>query len=345
MAGPLVLITGATGHIGFRTLVKLLEAGFRARISSRKLSSAQKLKDLPSIKPYTESVEFVEVPDFLAEGAFDEAVQGADYVLHLASPIPDDSHIGGQFDIYELYINPAIQGTIGMLKSASKSTSIKRVIITASVANLELKEGKSSIGPDDLKPAPSREDMQKSPWIAYSGAKILAHEATLKYVEDNKLPFDVLYILPGYVQGRNEPVTASKQLHDGPSSNETMVQYVMGGKSQVPMPTNFVHVDDVAVAHVAALTSLEAKNGERFVVCPAPFKSYSEIEVLVKKLFPEEVKSGLLPLGGEQACRGGPFDSSNTQEKLGVKYHDLESMVESLIGQYVELLKKEKSAA
>lgn len=55
---------------------------------SRKLSSAEKLKDLPSIKPYAESLEFIEVPDMLAEGAFDSAVQGVEYILHLASPSP-----------------------------------------------------------------------------------------------------------------------------------------------------------------------------------------------------------------------------------------------------------------
>lgn len=64
MSKPLVLITGATGHIGFRTLVFALQAGYRARISSRKLAQAQALKRAESIKPYLDSIEFVEVPDF-----------------------------------------------------------------------------------------------------------------------------------------------------------------------------------------------------------------------------------------------------------------------------------------
>jgi uncharacterized protein YbjT (DUF2867 family) len=51
MSKPLVLITGATGHIGFRTLVFALKAGYRARISSRRLAQAEALKNVESIKP------------------------------------------------------------------------------------------------------------------------------------------------------------------------------------------------------------------------------------------------------------------------------------------------------
>src|SRR5271154_1668138 len=86
---PLVLITGATGHIGFATLLALLKTdSYRARISSRKLSSAQSLGSHPLLVPYTDLLEFVEVSDFLAPGAFDSATQGVDYILHLASPLP-----------------------------------------------------------------------------------------------------------------------------------------------------------------------------------------------------------------------------------------------------------------
>ena len=89
LEAPLVLITGATGHIGFRTLAVALEAGYRARVSSRSLQMAEKLRSLPSIKPHADKVEFVEIPDFLAPGAFDNAVQGVSYIIHVASPIPD----------------------------------------------------------------------------------------------------------------------------------------------------------------------------------------------------------------------------------------------------------------
>ena len=341
MSKPLVLITGATGHIGFRTLAQLLEAGYRARVTSRSLASADRLKALPSIKPYLDSVETVEVPDVLKEGAFDEVVKGVDYVLHLASPLPDASL--SNFDLDSTYIGPAIQGTVGMLKSASKATSVKRVVITASIGVLAPQEGKPTVGPNDIGAVPSRELMQSNAWVAYKGSKILAHEAAVKYTTDNSPHFEVLHILPGYVQGRNETAIKAKTLFDFPSSNATMVQYVMGVKGEMPFPCNLVHVEDVAAVHVAALAIKNVQNGERFTVS-GPQIAYKDIDEIVKRLFPEEVKSGLLPLGGEVQGAGMNLDISSTREKFGIEVQGLEAMVQSLIGQYVELLKKEKGA-
>lgn len=227
-----------------------------------------------------------------------------------------------------------------MLKSAAKSPTVKRVVITASVTVLGPQEGKTTIGPNDLKPAYPKEVMATNPWIAYSGSKTLAHEAAVKYMADTNPHFSVIHIFPAYVQGRNETVTTSQQLYDGPSSNHTMVQYVMGKKSEAPRPSNFVHVDDVAKVHVAALSSATATNGERFIASAPPIE-YKDIDAAVKKLFPKEVESGLLPLGGEQVTVGGVFETATTTEKLGVEFQGLEPMVQSLIGQYVELLKKE----
>lgn len=118
----------------------------------------------------------------------------------------------------------------------------------------------------------------------------------------------------------------------------------MGMKNQSSSPRNLVHVDDVAAVHVAALTSGKVSNREHFVVSAPPVESYREIDEIVKKLFLEEVESKLLPLGGQQVLMGSIFDTSSTKEKLGIEFLGLGPMVDSLIGQYIELLKKEKHA-
>ena len=90
MSKQLVLITGATGHLGFRTLVLALQAGYRARLAVRKLEQhSKKIRSTASVKPYLDSVEFVQVSDIAAAGAFHEAIKGVDFVLHIASPIPN----------------------------------------------------------------------------------------------------------------------------------------------------------------------------------------------------------------------------------------------------------------
>ena len=84
----LVLLTGATGFIGFRTLVETLKAGYRVRASVRSNEGVQKVRNAASIKPYLDQLEFVLVEDILKDDAYFEAVKGVDYVIHLASPTP-----------------------------------------------------------------------------------------------------------------------------------------------------------------------------------------------------------------------------------------------------------------
>jgi uncharacterized protein YbjT (DUF2867 family) len=85
------LITGATGHVGFRTLVFLLREGYRARIVHRRPEQSALLKSTTSLKPFIDELEFVQVKDFLVTGAFDEAVREVDFVIHVASPVELDA--------------------------------------------------------------------------------------------------------------------------------------------------------------------------------------------------------------------------------------------------------------
>ena len=87
MSKQIILFTGATGHLGFRTLVIALEAGYRARVVLRRLEQAEKIKHARSIKPHSDSMGYVQVPDIRAATAYDEAIKGVDYVLYIASPI------------------------------------------------------------------------------------------------------------------------------------------------------------------------------------------------------------------------------------------------------------------
>ena len=341
MAKPLVLITGASGHIGFATLSLVLKKGYRVRIASRKLSTAQKLKDLPSIKPYRDSISFAEIPDFLAPNAFNEAAKDVDYVLHIASPLPDDNLAGTEFSIEEEYIKPAIQGNIGILKAAQKSPSVKRIVITSSIAILAKKDDGTTAGPDDLAPLPKTEEILRAPWAAYAASKTLANAAADEFVKTQNLHFDVVHILPSYVQGKNEPVTSSRELSERPSSNQTMVNFLRGVKETQPRPLNFVFVDDVAATHVAAMEAKDITSGERFIAAYPELVQWEEVRNVAKRLFPKEFETGLLSADGEQPGWGMNLDPSKTTERFEIRFHGIDDMVRSLVGQYLELVKAE----
>jgi len=64
-------------------------------------------------------------------GAYDDAVKGVKYVVHVASPFASPDLMESQFETG--YIQPAIQGTVGILDSALKTKGIERIVITSSI--------------------------------------------------------------------------------------------------------------------------------------------------------------------------------------------------------------------
>lgn len=96
MSTPLVLITGATGHLGFRALVLALEAGYRVVATVRREEQAKKIYSKHSILPYQDQLSFAVVKDITAPGAFKEAMQGVTYVIHIASPIASPAPSGNE---------------------------------------------------------------------------------------------------------------------------------------------------------------------------------------------------------------------------------------------------------
>ena len=91
MSNQLILITGASGHLGFKVLVTALEAGYKARVALRRLEQADKIKSTKSVQPYLDNVEFVQVPNITDELAYEEAIKGVDFVIHCASPLFPDA--------------------------------------------------------------------------------------------------------------------------------------------------------------------------------------------------------------------------------------------------------------
>jgi len=70
-------------------LVEALEAGFHVRATVRSAAKADKILAAPSIKRLNpgNKLEFANVPDMLVEGAYDEAIKGATFAIHVASPL------------------------------------------------------------------------------------------------------------------------------------------------------------------------------------------------------------------------------------------------------------------
>ncbi len=125
-----VLLTGISGYIGNHCAVELLKNGYSVRGSLRSLSKSENVINAikKEIDP-KDNLEFCEL-DLLSDNGWDSAMQGCDYVLHVASPFimfePKDENE---------YVRPAVDGTMRALNSAKKA-GVKRVVITSSMVSM-----------------------------------------------------------------------------------------------------------------------------------------------------------------------------------------------------------------
>jgi nucleoside-diphosphate-sugar epimerase len=125
MSKSTVFITGATGFIGARITAFALRAGYNVKLSVRREAQIDSLRR--AFGDFSGDLDFVVIPDYTKTEAFDTALQGVDHVIHVASPLPNQN---------EDLLTPAVKGTTSVLEAASRVPSIKKVVITASVASL-----------------------------------------------------------------------------------------------------------------------------------------------------------------------------------------------------------------
>ncbi|KAG9773411.1 hypothetical protein KCU88_g5814, partial [Aureobasidium melanogenum] len=329
MAGGLILLTGGTGHVGYRALVEALSRGYHVRASVRSEAKIAQIKAAASIQPYLAQLSFVVVPDIEKDGAFDEALKGVDFVVHIASPLGHPSE-----DLEAHVVNPAIRGTLGILHSALKQPSIQRIVITSSVVAVlpsELRE----FTVDNVEPDP--QGPYSDSFAAYGAGKRLAFNRTRDFIAKEKPHFTVVNILPSFVIGKNELATTPESVRSG--SNGVPMIPLMGGHNPVGVPAAVCHVDDVAFVHIASLDS-RVEGNRNFGINYRGDKpvEWDDAIDIVKKHFPEEVKKGVFPLGGSLKSLPMPFDASETEKVFNFKFKSYEEQIVSLAGHYAEVV-------
>jgi len=121
-----VLVTGITGFVGQHCAAELLKKGYAVRGSVRSLAKTDEVaRGIEKEVHLNGNLEFCEL-DLMNDAGWDKAMEGCDFVLHVASPfvvkVPKDEN---------QLIQPAVEGTLRALKAAKKA-GIKRVVLTSS---------------------------------------------------------------------------------------------------------------------------------------------------------------------------------------------------------------------
>lgn len=337
-APKLVLITGATGFIGFRTLIETLKAGYHARAAVRNESGIQKIKAAHSIQPYLSQLEFALVPDILKDEAYYEAVKGVDHVIHLAYPRTNLKTPPSAETHDEVLIQPAVRGTMNMIKAASHySPTCKRIVITASIVSIiEWPEMFMETG--NIFNEQSRTRSVSGPFDglfeAYGASKVAALSATEEYVRTQKPHFDINHIAPAFVIGKNELASNRAEVLGG--TNSAALSNVLGS-DYGPTPSTSVFVNDVGRMHVLALDP-KIPGGQLFLgVSENSNTKWEDSFAIVKKHFPEAVENGTFPLSGKNPTKRLIFDNKYTKSTLGMVFASFEEQVKSVAEHYLEL--------
>ncbi|MBS2012158.1 MAG: aldehyde reductase [Deltaproteobacteria bacterium] len=258
-----VLVTGASGFIASRIVEQLLAKGHRVRGTVRSLAKGKDLEPLRALPGASERLELVEA-DLLREGAFDDAAQGVEAVLHTASPYVLDAK-----DPQRVLVDPAVKGTRNVLEAAKKSSTVKRVVVTSSMAAItDEPESDHVLTEADWN---EKSSLERNP---YYYSKTLAERAAWDFVEREKPSFDLVVINPFLVIGPSLTPAIN-------TSNQLFVDLLKGTYPGVMNLTwGFVDVRDVAEAHVRAIETPSAKG--RYITAGDTVAMRAVVELLEK---------------------------------------------------------------
>ncbi len=238
-----VLVTGATGYVAGWIVKKLLEDGVHVRASVRDKSKPGKFEHLTKIaKQASGELEIVEA-DLLEIGSFDNAAEGCELIIHTASPFK----FMGLKDPQKELVDPAVNGTKNVLGAASKSSSVKRVVLTSSVVSIygdaiDVRQTENGIFDESHWNTTSSIDHQP-----YSYSKVQAERVAWKVYEQQN-QWDLVVINPGFVLG---PSLTSR-------NDSTSIEYMINltdGTFKMGVPELYytmVDVRNIAEAHIRA---------------------------------------------------------------------------------------------
>ena len=223
-----VLVTGATGLVGFAVADRLKRDGKHVRALVRDVARARTL-----LGPDIELCE----GDVTARESLDVAARGAEVVFHSAG-IPE------QWQRDEGVFDRVNRGGTANVLGAARRAGARRVVYTSTMDVFAAPPGGTLVETNiDREPKPTAYERSKQ--AAEREAEAIAQKG-----------LDVVYVNPGAVYGPSPVVTAL---------NVFIVKLLKGQVPVLPpggMPVAFV--DGVAAAHVAAAE--RGRSGERYLV-------------------------------------------------------------------------------
>ncbi|KAJ4726164.1 Dihydroflavonol 4-reductase [Melia azedarach] len=259
-------VTGATGYIGSWLVKTLLQRGYIVHATVR-----DPAKCLHSFSMWIGSDRLkLFQADLQVEGSFDEAVKGCDGVFHVAASMEFDIHAKDNIEthVQSNIINPAIEGTLNLLKACLKSESVKRVVFTSSISTITAKDINGTWRPavDESCQIPIDHvwNTKASGWV-YVLSKLLTEEAAFKFANENKIDF--VSVITTTVAGPflTASVPSSIRVLLSPITGDSKLFSILSAVRNRMGSIALVHIEDICNAHIFLMENGRAEG--RYICC------------------------------------------------------------------------------
>ncbi|MBS0361504.1 MAG: NAD-dependent epimerase/dehydratase family protein [Proteobacteria bacterium] len=309
MAAETVLVTGGSGYIGGWCVATLLQKGYVVRTSVRDLAKEPAARAaIASVTDPGNRLSFHALT-LTSDDGWDAAMDGCDYVLHVASPLG----VSDPKDPNELIV-PAREGAKRAVGAAIKA-KVKRVVLTSSVAATNKGDRGDWTADETVWSDP--DDPKLS---VYAKSKTLAERAAWEMIHAQTGETQLSTVNPALVLG---PVMSG----DFSESVQVVERLLNGRVPGLPrLGFNVVDVRDVAELHVRAMID-ENSAGERYIAA-ANYAWMADLAELLRARVtgPQKAKIPTRKMPDFVIRLAGLFDKDlgSVTSGLGVK-HDFSS--------------------
>jgi len=273
LPGSTVAVTGASGYIGSHVCAALVQAGYRVRAVVRDPSDEQKIAHLKELPGASGTISFF-AGELLQTGSYNEALAGADAVVHAAAIVEINSVSDPEAEI----VRPSIDGVRNVLASADSAGSIRRFIHISSILAATSFDSSPSACFSECDWNQASTASNGDPYgFAKTAAEreVHSHAGTASY--------DIICLNPGVCLG---PVFCKAHT----KASVVVVRQMLYGNPQPSYKTAFVDVRDVAEANVISLGLegvSEVNIPRRFLICSDTQQEVTTLQEPLRRLFPE----------------------------------------------------------
>ncbi|KAI3411203.1 Epimerase domain-containing protein, partial [Psidium guajava] len=320
-----VCVTGGSGYIGSWIVKKLLERGYTVHATVRNSGDGSKVGFLKSLPNAERGLVLFEA-DLYNPSDFEKAIQGCQYVFHVATPLQHDPNSSQFKDTSEA----AVAGVKSIAESCIRSGTVRRLIYTATVlAASPMKDNAKCFA----------EAMDESCWTPldlsvpesnyrsvedYVKSKTRSERELMKYKGEIEIVSIALGLVGGSTTRPALPDSLRVLIAQAVSNRAwygmlRVLEEVMG---KIPV----VHIEDACEAHIFCISKQHSISG-RFL-CASDYVKTAEIASHIEESFPEiQIPEEFIEDTGREIAWG----SSKLQE-MGFKYkYDLKMILEDSI--------------